>query len=186
MPRIPSRLLLASALRAALATCLLLVLPLLGMRLSDQVHWTTLDFAVAGALLFGALFPFALVLRATPSIALRVAAGLALAAGLGLVWVNLAVGMIGRPGNPANLMYAGVLAVGAGGALLARFRPRGMARAMLATAAAMALAALVALAAGLGEPAHLVLAGHGLFVALFLASAGLFRRATHIPRPHPG
>ena len=53
-----------------------------------------------------------------------------------LVWINLAVGIIGSEDNPANLMYGGVLAVGVAGAVAARFRPGGMARALAATALA--------------------------------------------------
>jgi hypothetical protein len=47
--------------------------------------------------------------------------------------MNLAVGIIGSEDNPANLMYGGVLAVGIIGAIIARFEPHGMARALVAT-----------------------------------------------------
>jgi thiazole synthase ThiGH ThiG subunit len=59
---------------------------------------------------------------------------LALVAAMLLVWVNLAVGIIGSEDNPANIMYLGVHAVLILGALLALFRPQGMARALFATA----------------------------------------------------
>jgi hypothetical protein len=48
-------------------------------------------------------------------------------------------------------MYAGVLAVGFLGALIVRFRPRGMAHVLGVTALAQALAGLIALMAGLGS-----------------------------------
>ena len=64
--------------------------------------------------------------------------------------MNLAVGIIGTEDNPANLMYGGVLAVGIVGAIIARFQPHGMARALVATALAQALVAVIALIAGLG------------------------------------
>ena len=51
-----------------------------------------------------------------------------------LVWINLAVGIVGNEVHPANLMYVGVLAVGLLGALLSRGQSRGMARAMSAMA----------------------------------------------------
>ena len=70
--------------------------------------------------------------------------GLAVAGGFFLVWVHLAVGIIGNDTNRENLMFAGVLAVGIIGALVARFRPAGMARAAGATAIAQALACIVA------------------------------------------
>ncbi len=51
--------------------------------------------------------------------AYRFAVGVALAAAFLLVWMNLAVGLIGSEDNPANLMYFGVLAVGFIGAIIA-------------------------------------------------------------------
>jgi hypothetical protein len=66
-----------------------------------------------------------------------------------------------------------VLAVGIVGAFAARFRPQGMARALVATALAQALVAVIALTAGLGSALVLT----GIFMALWLVSAWLFRRA---------
>ncbi len=104
----------------------------------------------------------------------------AIAAVLLLVWLSLGVGIIGRDGDPANRMYFGVLAVGIVGALIARFRPQGMARALIATALAQAAVAVIALAAGLGRPwsgpLELSLL-NGFFVGLFVGSAWLFNRA---------
>jgi CHASE2 domain-containing sensor protein len=104
----------------------------------------------------------------------------ALGAAFLLVWLSLGVGIIGADGDRANLMYFGVLAVGILGALIARFRPQGMARALVATALAQALVAVIALVLGLGDPwsppAEIV-ALNGFFIALFAGSAWLFRRA---------
>jgi hypothetical protein len=112
--------------------------------------------------------------------AYRAAVAVALAAAFGLVWINLAVGIIGTEDNPANLLYAGVLAVGIVGAVLARGRPEGMARALFATALAQAGAGAAAAIAGWGHPAspplELALLNGG-FAALWLASAWLFRKA---------
>jgi hypothetical protein len=112
--------------------------------------------------------------------AYRSAVGLALAAACVLVWLSLGVGIIGRDGDPANVMYFGVLAVGVVGAIAARFRPLGMARALAATALAQAVVAAIALIAGLGlpwSPPAEILALNGFFIALFAGSAWLFRRA---------
>jgi hypothetical protein len=112
--------------------------------------------------------------------AYRAAVGVALAAAFVLVWLSLGVGIIGADGDLANLMYFGVLAVGTMGAIVARFRPRGMVRALFATAFAQALVAAIALIFGLGlpwSPPLEILVLNGFFVALFVGSALLFRHA---------
>ena len=164
----------------AVAVALILLLPLLAMQVTDEVAWDLADFAVAGALLFGAGLTYELVARKIGSIAYRAAVGIAVATALLLVWMNLAVGIIGNEDNDANLMYIGVLAVGLIGALIARFQPRGMARALFATALALMLVAVIALLAGLGSPGSEpleIVAVNGFFVALFVGSALLFRKA---------
>jgi hypothetical protein len=150
------------------------------MQVTDQVAWNPGDFLVMGALVVGTGVAFELALWRTRDAAYRSAAGLALGAAFLLVWVNGAVGIIGSPGDDANLMYGGVLAVGLLGTLFARVRSRGMAVVMLATAAGQALVAAIALAAGLGAPATgpaELLGLNGFFVALFAGSAWLFRKA---------
>ena len=81
-------------------------------------------------------------------LAYAAAAALAVAASLFLVWSILALGLIGVEGDPADRMYLGVIAVGLLGALVARFRPAGMARALAAMALAQAAVLVVALALG--------------------------------------
>ncbi|MCU0621091.1 MAG: hypothetical protein MUC69_06270 [Gemmatimonadales bacterium] len=158
----------------------LLALPAVAMRFTDEVAWTGSDFVVAALLLFGTGLTYELVARRSHAIAYRVAVAMAVVGALLLVWVNLAVGMIGSEDHPANLLYLGVLAVGVVGAGLARLRPRGMALAMLASAAAMGIVAVVTLVAGWGAPAHRpleVLLLNGLFALPFLGAAWLFRRS---------
>ncbi len=162
------------------AAALLLLAPWFAMQVTDQVDWSVADFAVFGALLAGAGAAYELAARKTGDTAYRAAVALALAAAFILVWVNGAVGIIGAEDDPANRMYFGVLAVGVVGALIARFRPGGMVRALSATALAQALAAGIALIAGLGRPASgpaEIVAANGFFIVLFIGSAWLFRRA---------
>lgn len=112
--------------------------------------------------------------------AYRSAIGIAIATAFMLVWLSLGVGIIGKDGDPANLMYFGVLAVGIISAILARFQPHGMARALVATAIAQGVVAAIALIAGLGLPwsgPAEILGLNGFFIALFGGSAWLFRRA---------
>lgn len=116
----------------------------------------------------------------SPAATYRLAAGIALVAAVLLVWLSLGVGIIGEDGNPDNLLYGAVLAAGFIGALVARFRPRGMSRALLAAAFVQALILAFALSAGLGAPwsGPMELIGlNGFFVALFAGSAVLFRLA---------
>jgi hypothetical protein len=159
---------------------LALMLPWVAMQFTAEVAWSLGDFVVFGALLAGACCSYELAVRATRHPAYRAGAGLAILAAFLLVWLSLGVGIIGKDGDLANLMYFGVLAVGIIGAFIAGFRPLGMARALLATALAQALVALIAWVAGLGlpwsGPAEILLL-NGFFIALFGASAWLFWRA---------
>jgi len=170
----------------AIAAFLLLV-PLAGVLFTDQVDWDETDFIVMGALLFGACGGFELAARMTGNMAYRAAVGVAVVAAFLLIWINLAVGIIGSEDNPANLMYFGVLAVGLGGAVIARFRPDGMSRALVATALAQGLVAVIALAFGLGSEGanwpQVIFVINGFFAALWLASAWLFRKAAREALP---
>jgi predicted anti-sigma-YlaC factor YlaD len=167
----------------ALATSLLLLIPLVAMRFTDEVNWTALDFIVMGILLFGTGLTYVLISRLSDSIAYRAAVGVAVLAGFVLIWGNLAVGLIGSENNPANLLYFVVLAIGFIGAAIARFRPRGMMRALFTTAIAQALVPVIALIiwkSTFYEPPGIVgvFILNGFFVGLFVVSALLFRHAS--------
>jgi hypothetical protein len=167
----------------ALATAFILLIPLL-----TSPAWTLFDFVFAGALIFGTGLAFVLAARKAGNIAYRAAAGVALAAAFLLVFMSVGVGIIGADGDPANLMYFGVLAVGIVGAVVARFHPHGMARALFAMALAQALVAAIALIFGLGlpwSPPAEILGLNGFFVALFVGSALLFRYTARV-RPSAG
>jgi hypothetical protein len=152
---------------------LLMLLPALAMQFTEEVAWDLADFVVFAAMLASACGAYELASRLTRNSAYRAAVGVALTAAFILIWINLAVGIIGTGDNPANLMFGGVLAVGIIGAIIARLQPRGMANALVATALAQALVAVIALITGMGN----VLVFTGLFVALWLTSAWLFRKA---------
>jgi hypothetical protein len=160
---------------------LILLLPLVAMQFTDEVDWDETDFAVMGAMLFGACGTYELAARMTGNVAYRAGVGVAVVAAFILVWMNLAVGIIGSEDNPANLMYGGVLAVAILGALMVRFEPGGMARALAATAIAQALVGVIALIAGLGSTGanwpRVIVVLTGFFAALWLLSAWLFRKA---------
>ena len=111
--------------------------------------------------------------------AYRFAVGLALTAAFLIVWLNAAAGLIGiEDDDPANLLYVGVLAIGLIGAIIARFQPHGLARAMFATALAQALVGAIALMLPNTASSTQIVILHGIFVALFAGAGLLFRYAT--------
>jgi hypothetical protein len=170
-----------SIIRVALATGAILLIPLVAMQFTHEVNWTLSDFLVMGVLLFGAGLTFVLIARMGDSTPYRLAVGVAVGAGLLLIWGNLAVGFIGNEDNPANLLYGSVLAVALIGAFVARFRPLGLSRAMLAAALTQFLVPVVAALiwkpeVNLGMVQVLVL--NTVFAGLWVGAALLFRRAS--------
>lgn len=159
-------------------TGLLLLIPLLAMQFTGEVAWNLADFLVAGVLLGGTGLMLVSLIRLPNSTAYRLAMTVTLGTCLMLVWASLAVGIIGVDGDPADLMYAGVIGVGVVGATLARLRPAGMARTLLAMATSQLLIAGIALIAGKHHAPYSsaieILAINGFFATLFLASASLF------------
>jgi hypothetical protein len=117
----------------------------------------------------------------THKIAYRAAIAVAVGAALMLVWLMGAVGIIGIEGDRADLLYFGVLAMGISGAIVARFQPDGMARAMFVMAVATAVVGVIALLLGKHEAAYSsvfeILGLNAMFATLFAGSALLFRSA---------
>ncbi|WP_299358742.1 hypothetical protein [uncultured Paracoccus sp.] len=157
----------------------LILLPLVGMRFTDEVDWTPADFACASALVLGVGLTYELTVRTTVNRAYRAAVAVGLTAAFILIWINGAVGIIGSEDHPANRMYGGVLAVGIIGAVIVRFRAYGMARVLVAVALAQLLVAVIALVAGLGFTGPITV----FFAGLWLASAWLFEKAAKEQRP---
>jgi hypothetical protein len=161
----------------------LLAVPALAMRFAPEAgfSWTTSDFIVAAVLLGGVGLALEVMVRMSRDWAYRAGAALAIGTGFLLLWANLAVGLVGDEGNAANGLFLGVLLVAAVGAMLARLRPAGMAWALAATAFAQLAAAAVALGVTPADPGRPVeiAALAGVFPALWLVSAWLFRRAAY-------
>ena len=161
---------------------LFLLLPL-----ATGAPWSLSDYILMGILVGGAGLVLELASRASADIAYRAGSVVAVAAAFLLVWVNGAVGFLGKEDNPANLMFFGVIAIAVLGAVLAGFRALGLARAMFATAAAQLLVGVIGLAAGLGSPGaaglYEAVMGTSVFSALWLIAAGLFRNSAGNQRP---
>lgn len=117
--------------------------------------------------------------------AYRLAFGLALIALLLLIWLSLGVGIIGADGDPANLMYFAVVAIGIVGAAKTRLQPTGMAYTLFAMAITQVLITGIALILGLGlpysGPLELMLL-NGFFIAMFAISGWLFRVQHEVSR----
>jgi hypothetical protein len=131
-----------SIIRPVLLTACLLLVPLLGNLLRGW-NWPPLTFAFWGAVVFGTGLTYELVARKGGTMAYRAAVGMACVTGFVLLFINAAAGIIGD--GPVNLLYVGVLGVGFIGAVIARFQPRGMSRALFATAVAQMLVPVIAL-----------------------------------------
>lgn len=112
-------------------------------------------------------------------VSLPAAWGISLLGMLLLIWISPGVGIIGRDGDPANLMYAAVVAVFVLGVLASRMRAGGMAVSMLAAALTQCLITVIALGWRLGMPysgAMEILLLNTFFIALQLCAAWLFYR----------
>ena len=151
----------------------LLLLPLVAMQFTTEVNWGIMDFVVFGIMLLTVCGAYELGTRLSGNRRYRLAVGIALLGVFLLTWMNLAVGIIGIENNPVNLLFFAIPMTGLTGALIARFKARGMAYALVATAAAQALIAVIALIVGWGN----VLILTGFFMFLWLTSAYLFRQA---------
>jgi hypothetical protein len=150
----------------------LILAPLIAMQFTSEVNWTAGDFLFAAFLIGGVGLALELAVRISSSWSYRAAALVGLAAGFFLIWANAAVGYIGSEDNPYNRVFLGVVAIAFAGSLVAGFRPKGMAIAMLAAGIAHALAG------GYGFPDDPRTGPITLvFVAMWLASARLFQRA---------
>lgn len=153
-------------------TVLILLVPLIAMQFTNEVNWTASDFVFAGVMIIGTGLIYEFAAGRLDHAAYRFAIGMALGGAFLLIWVNGAVGIIGSEDHPANLLYGAVLGAGLAGAIVSRFEPAGMTRAMFAVALVHGLVAVIALFAG---PKTLVI--NWFFIALWLVSAVLFGNA---------
>ena len=163
----------------ALATVLILLVPLVAMQFTDEVNWGAADFIIMGALLFCTGLAYVLITRYAPNFVYRAAVASAIGTTFLMIWANLAVGLIGAGPHAGNLMYIGVVATVIIGTFLSRFTPKGMERAMLAAALALVLVAVIAMLANMdeypGSSVAEIIGVNAFFVALYSVSALLFR-----------
>lgn len=151
----------------------LLMLPAIAMQFDTEFDWSLFDFVAMGVMLVLVCGAFELAVRMARSHAYVVAAGVAVVNAFLMTWINLAVGIIGNESNPANQMFFGVLAISFIGVVMTRLDALNLARAMEVTAVAQAIVSIITVV--IGEGYIFVLTG--FFVAMWLMSAQLFRKA---------
>ncbi len=163
-------------LRVALVALGLLMVPLVASQVVEGWNWNAGAFVFVYVLFFATGMVYALVARKMGAWSYKAGVAVALIAGFGLAWSNMV--HVADSHNPANLIYYSVLVVGGVGALLARLEPRGLARTLFAMAATLALIALILPSGAPPSMARNMAIGHGVFVAMFITSGLLFRRAS--------
>lgn len=167
-----------TVLRVALWSLALLMAPLVASRVVEGWNWAPGSFVFVYVLFFATGMAYALIARKMSAWAYKAGVGVALVSGFVLGWSAMV--HMSETENPVNLVYFGVLAVGAIGAGLARLEARGMARALFAMAGALALAWVITQVLSVDTPAGPfwnIAVRHGGLVLVFAASGLLFRRA---------
>ena len=172
--------------RTVFITLGILLLPLIAMQFTNEVTWDITDFLVGGILFLVTGLSYEVVSTKAVNKTHRIGTGVTLFTSLLLIWVNLAVGLIGSENNPANLMYVGLLGVVFIGATMSRLKADTMVWVMSTAAVSQILVALIAIIAGWGQeganwPWNLAV-GNLIFALLWLGSAGLFGLAAQKQR----
>jgi hypothetical protein len=163
-------------LRVALGALAVLMVPLVASQVVEGWHWGAGSFVFVYVLFFVTGMVYAVIARKMGAWTYKAGVGVALVAGFALGWSNMV--QVADSGHPENLVYYSVLAVGVVGALLARLQARGLARTLFVMAATLALIAVILPSGAPPDMARRMAIGHGVYVALFIASGLLFRRAS--------
>jgi hypothetical protein len=163
----------------------LLLLPLAMMQVNDEWNWGVGDFVFAGVMICGTCMLYETAAKWSGSLAYRGGVVLALAASFLIVWINLAVGIVGED-SPFNVNFFGLVAMAAAVSFASGFTAKGMARGMACVAAATAFLGVLLATAPMNAdvpPGPARLLGISLaFAAVWLASAALFGRAAKAER----
>jgi hypothetical protein len=152
-----------------------LALPAVAMQFSKEMAWGPEDFAILGALLVLLCVTVELAARASSERYFLAGVVLASIGGFALIFINLAVGIIGGSEDPRNLLFYTIPALGFLGAIVGRFKSTVLVRLLMIMAAIQLSAAFLAPI----DMMRIMIPFTGLFVGLWLSSAVLIRRATH-------
>lgn len=151
----------------------ILTVPAIAMQFTKEIAWGLEDFLVVGALLAAVCGTIELAARASTNGLYRAGVALAALSGFVLIYINLAVGIIGDERNPGNLVFLAIPALGFLGALIGRFKAAVLVKLLVIMAAVQVSTVFLA-------PAHtlrIMIPFTGLFVGLWLLSALLVRRS---------
>ena len=80
-----------------ITTVCILSIPFVAMQFTQEVNWSTMDFAIAGILLVGTGLLLEVAFRMTAQKTIRILISIAIVLLLLLVWAELAVGIFGTP-----------------------------------------------------------------------------------------
>jgi hypothetical protein len=163
-------------LRVALGALAVLMVPLVASRLVEGWHWGAGGFVRVYILFFATGMAYALIARKMGSSSYKAGVGVALVAGFALGWSTMV--QTADSGHPERLWYLSVLVVGLIGASFARLHARGLALTLFAMAATLALITVILPSGAPPDMALRMAIGHGVFVALFIASGLMFRHAS--------
>ena len=169
--------------RSVVAVLILMITLTAAMQFTNEVQWGEVVAYGVILLIAGGFYELWLWLQTRGS-AYRFAFGVGLAWVLLLGWVSGAVGIIGSENQPVNLMYWAVPAVLLIGSLISRFKPRGIAYTLFATALVQVLVPVVALIispeVSWGNAGVIgVFVFNSIFAGLFAGSGLLFLREAH-------
>lgn len=165
---------------------ILLSIPFIAMQFTEEVNWQWGDFLLMGLALSVLGYGFEFIATRSDKLLYRAALGVGLLGAFLLFWVNGAVGIIGHEGQSANLLYISVFAIGLIGALISRFKAKGMSITLFVAAGVQVLIPAIALLIWGKEDISWspglwgVFVLNSFFALLFLISALLFRKAGNI------
>ena len=173
----------------AAVTVVILLIPLTASQFTTEVDWSVHDYIIAGMLLLATGGSWVLFNRQTESVMYKLAAGMALFSTLFLIWVNLAVGVVGAESQSFNLLYFGVVLVIILGSLVSRLSASGLSITLFTAAIIQALTIFVALMMDMqsvpGSSILEIVTVNGLFVVLFTISGFLFRQSEELNASQP-
>ncbi|MBO9671415.1 MAG: hypothetical protein J7485_12955 [Sphingobium sp.] len=163
------------------AAGVLLTIPAIMMQISDEWNWRPESFVMFGTVIGSLLLIYEFAARRSASATYRIGTALALVASFLLVWINLAVGIVGED-NPVNLSFFGIVITAIVSVFAARARADGLWRAMLGVGLTQLLLGVVIATApstALAPRGALgVLVLSGFFGAIWLISAACFWSAS--------